>query len=118
MKMAEFDLYGQSHPREPVGKQFADLNIQAAVSENASGTGVHAIYYYTFRCLYQYTLKYSELSTGSDGPADRVGSGWVTILPDFGGLGQHFEFVFVFLVIISWFLNLSVCSDAFAQFPR
>ena len=34
----------------------------------------------------------------------RVGSGRVTILPDFGGSGQHFGF-FSFLLIISWYLN-------------
>ena len=32
------------------------------------------------------------------------GSGWVMILPDFGGSGQHFEF-FSFFLIISWYLN-------------
>ena len=41
---------------------------------------------------------------GSDGPTGRVGSGWITILPDFGGSGQHFGF-FSFLLIISWYLN-------------
>ena len=46
---------------------------------------------------------------GSDGPAGRVGSGRVTILPDFGGSGrvgsgQHFGFI-SFLLIISWYLN-------------
>ena len=46
---------------------------------------------------------------GSDGPAGRVGSGRVTILPDFGGSGRvgsgkHFGF-FSFLLIISWYLN-------------
>ena len=49
----------------------------------------------------------SELSTGRKDP--RVGSGQarsgrVTILPDFGGSGQHFGF-FSFLLIISWYLN-------------
>ena len=32
------------------------------------------------------------------------GSGRVTILPDFGGSGQHFGF-FSFLLVISWYLN-------------
>ena len=34
----------------------------------------------------------------------RVGSGRVTILPDFVGSGQHFGF-FSFLLTISWYLN-------------
>ena len=41
---------------------------------------------------------------GSDGPAGRVGSSRVTILPDFGGSGQHFGF-FSFLLIMSWYPN-------------
>ena len=44
----------------------------------------------------------AELSTGRMDP--RVGSGRVTILPDFGGSGQHFGF-YSFLLIISWYLN-------------
>ena len=34
----------------------------------------------------------------------RVGSGRVTILPDFGGSGQHIGFI-SFLLIISWYPN-------------
>ena len=50
-----------------------------------------------------------ELSTGRMDPRVGVGSGRVTILPDFGGSGrvgsgQHFGF-FSFLLIISWYLN-------------
>ena len=53
----------------------------------------------------------SELSTGRMDP--RVGSGRVTILPDFGGSGrvvQHFGF-FSFLLIISWYLNRCESSN-------
>ena len=41
---------------------------------------------------------------GSDGPAGWVRSGRVTILPDFGGSGQHFGFI-SFLLITSWYMN-------------
>ena len=44
----------------------------------------------------------AELSTGRMDP--RVGSGRVTILPDFGGSGQP-SGIFSFLLIISWYLN-------------
>ena len=51
---------------------------------------------------YEYLLGKSELSTGRMDP--RVGSGRVTILPDFVGSGQH-SVLLVFLRIISWYLN-------------
>ena len=38
------------------------------------------------------------------------GSGRVTVLQDFGGSGQHFEF-FSFLLIISWYLNRCESSN-------
>ena len=44
----------------------------------------------------------SELSTGRMDP--QVGSGRFTILPYFGGSGQHLGY-FSFLLIISWYLN-------------
>ena len=49
----------------------------------------------------------AELSTGRMDP--QVGSGRITILPDFGGSGrvgsgQHFGFL-SFLLIIFWYLN-------------
>ena len=49
----------------------------------------------------------AELSTGRMDPrVGRVGSGRVTILPDFGGSGRvsTLDF-FSFLLIISWYLN-------------
>ena len=49
----------------------------------------------------------SELSTGRIDPrvgSSRVGLGRVTILPDFGGWGQHFGFL-SFSLIVSWYLN-------------
>ena len=50
-----------------------------------------------------------ELSTGKMDPrvgSGRVGSGWVTILPDFGGSGRvSTSFFLFFQLIISWYLN-------------
>ena len=67
-----------------------------------------------------------ELPTGQMDP--RVGSGWVTILPDFGGLGRVGSALknFQFLLIISGFLNryefsnskfgLIVCFSSFLRY--
>jgi hypothetical protein len=50
----------------------------------------------------------AKLSTGRMDP--QVGSGRVTILPDFGGSGQHLGFI-SFLLIISWYLNRYESSE-------
>ena len=57
-----------------------------------------------------------ELSTGRMDPrvgSGRVGSGRVTILPDFGGSGRVGSAlrIFKFLLIISWYLNRCESSN-------
>ena len=64
---------------------------------------------YLLTCLIVLCILFKKkLSTGRMDP--RVGSGRVTILPDFGGSGQHFGF-FSFLLIISWYLNRCESSN-------
>ena len=66
-------------------------------------------------------LSVSELFTGRMDP--RVGSGRITILPDFGGRvgsGQHFG-IFMFLLIIFWYLiryESSNTTFGLIDFPR
>ena len=57
--------------------------------------------------IYASVRYYSRVVHGSDGPAGRVGSGRVTILPNFGGSGRVGSAlrIFSFLLIISWYLN-------------
>ena len=58
--------------------------------------------------MYFFLSVHTRVVHGSDGPAGRVGSGWVTILPDFGGSGRVSTLDFsVFSLIISWYLNRS-----------
>ena len=45
---------------------------------------------------------------GSDGPADRIGSGRVTILPDFVGSGRVGSALRIFQFFIKLFLGTSI----------
>ena len=89
-------------------RELATIGINSVRQLEQACLGIHRLKQSISVPVRNFGTAMPGLSTGRMDPrvgSGRVGSGRVTILPDFAGSGQHLGFI-PFLLIISWYESI------------